>query len=251
LVIARKPKREVLSHKYLTQKTKVMKTRITILLLLMAIANFGHAQKIKGFAGSLKLGYSGAPGSASTFSEIAPQSVDGFTNNYFAFGAEGYYRTGKFIIGLEGLWGAQGDYSFDDDHAEPFVGAGHARFGYIVNNNDRYWIYPSIGTGSSLSVLSTYNKTTDGETENTRNKVLISPSFDCGINADFIVNNVDPDRTKYGAFILGVRAGYRASFRHDNWLDGDGDKLRNLPSYGNNAFYVTLSIGGGWFMKKV
>jgi hypothetical protein len=227
-----------------------MKTRITIFIALMVIINIGHAQKIKGFAGAVKIGYAAAPGSASTFNKIAPHDVEGFTNNYIAFGGEAYFRTGDFIIGLEGLWGAQNDYSRSSYHSEPFIGAGHARFGYIVNRtNDRYWIYPSIGTGSSFSVLSSYDKKSDGKAENYSHRILMSPSFDFGMNADFLINNVASDRTKYGAFILGLKAGYRASIKKDNWFDGNGDRLDNLPSYGNNAFYVTLSIGGGWFKK--
>ncbi len=227
-----------------------MKTRILLFGVMMVITSVGYAQRIKGFAGFAKIGYSGAPGSASTFSKVITTGPDGLTNDYFAFGGDAYYRTGKIIIGLEGLCAAQDDYASGRYHTEPFIGAGHARFGYIVNSHDRYWIYPSVGLGSSFSGLTTYNKDVAGETENKRHSILVSPSFDLGINADFMINTVDSDRTNYGAFILGLRAGYRASFRHNNWIDGDGDKLDDMPSYGNNAFYVTLAIGGGWFKKR-
>ncbi len=229
-----------------------MKSKIiTIAFVLVAAISITNAQqRVRGGSAFVKLGYTGAPRSATTFTKIAPAGISGFTNNYVAIGAEGYFRIGKAILGLEGNVGAQGVYSSGDDYAEPFVGAAHLRFGWVMTGDERYWVYPTLGLGTAAMVLTTYNKVDpDNESENVSNMILLSPSLDLGINADFVVNKVNKERRMYGGFILGIRAGYRISYSSDDWKNDEWEDL-DLPTYQNNAFYVTVSIGGGWFVKK-
>jgi hypothetical protein len=225
-----------------------MKTRITCLLVAMAMMNAAYSQKIKGVTGFLKLGYTMAPGSADTFDKIAPEGVTGYTNHFIALGADGYYRTGNIILGLDGLVGIQGERSKGSWDTEPFVGSGHAKFGWILQEGEQFWLYPSFGAGTSFMILNAHNKV--GELKTMQDRVLFSPSFDLGFNGDFIVTSPPGDRNKYGALLLGMRIGYRASFRNNNWVDQDGDEFEYNPYYSNNAFYVTITIGGGWFIKK-
>jgi len=225
-----------------------MKSKIA-LMMIAAFINSASAQRTIGGASFVKLGYICAPGSGSTFTKIAPRGISGFTNNYASFGAEGYFRTGNAIIAMEANMGMQGVYSSFNTYAEPFVGAGHVRFGWTITGDERYWVYPTIGAGASGMVLNTYNKVSEEDTDYDF-LILLSPSLDLGINADFVLNKVNKESNMFGGFIVGIRAGYRMSYRNSHWKNEDWEDIYNMPSYHNNAFYVTFAIGGGWFAKR-
>jgi hypothetical protein len=217
---------------------------------LLLCTNTVSAQRVRGGAGFFKGGYSYAPGSGNTFNKIAPAGINGFTNNYALIGGEGYYKGKNIVLSLEGTVAAQKDRAAGNVHAENFVYAGHLRLGFIVSESKNCWIYPSIGSGTAAIALNTYTKASSSEkAQNLENKILVSPSFDIGLNADYILSRV-PDKKAYGALLMGLRTGYRFSFRNDNWRNGDWDKLNGLPAYANNGFYVTVAIGGGGFVKK-
>jgi hypothetical protein len=80
--------------------------------------------------------------------------------------------------------------------------------------------------------------------------MLITPSLDISINEDFLIGKVDPHEKRYGGIILGLRAGYRTSFSSNAWMDGNWNKLDNMPSYTNNSFYLSISVGSGGFAGK-
>jgi hypothetical protein len=79
---------------------------------------------------------------------------------------------------------------------------------------------------------------------------LVSPSFDAGINADFLLSKPKWNKGYYDGWMLGIRVGCRASINSSKWKDENIEKPYYIPSYANNAFYVALAIGGGSFDKK-
>lgn len=225
-----------------------MKTKI-FLLAFTAFINAANAQRVIGGASFVKLGYICAPGSGSTFTKIAPRGISGFTNNYASFGAEGFFRASNAIIGLEANMGVQGVYSSFNAYSEPFVGAAHVKFGWVITGDERYWVYPTVGAGASGMVLNSYNKVSEEESDYDL-LILLSPSLDLGINADFVLNKVNKESNMFGGFIVGIRAGYRMSYKNSHWRNEHWEDVFNMPSYHNNAFYVTFAIGGGWFAKR-
>src|SRR3954470_1446133 len=109
-----------------------MKKRFTLFFLALLLLSSIYAQRIEGVAGSLKFGYMHAPSSGKTFNQIAPAGITGFEDNYFAFGAEAYYRKMKNIYTVEGTIGVQKQYSFSTTYAEPYCGAAHGKWGRVI-----------------------------------------------------------------------------------------------------------------------
>src|SRR5205085_7094592 len=108
-----------------------------------------NAQKIRGGAGFLKLGYANSPGSATLFNKIAPENIEGFKNNFFAIGLDGYYRTGNIILGLDGYTGGQSTRSVGNLYVDAYTVANYVKFGWVLLESEEYWIYPSVGLGYS------------------------------------------------------------------------------------------------------
>lgn len=225
-----------------------MKKIIMLSMIAAIVTGELNAQATRGGAGFLKIGYANLHGSAAVFNKIAPQGISGFNNDFVTVGAEGHYRTGKIILALDANIGAQNSKLVGTKGAEAFSGAGYAKFGWIISENKNYWIYPSIGTGTAAIGMTTYDKV-NGKTRNRENSYLLNASFDFGLNADFIIAKTNREK-KYNAMLLGLRTGYRASFKNDNWRDGEGYKISSTPSYGYHGFYVTATIGGGRFVTK-
>jgi len=221
-----------------------------IMLLIMAGIFTGElsAQGSRGGAGFIKIGSTYLPGSASIFNEIAPPGISGFGNNFVAFGAEGYYRANKIILALDGNIAIQGVKLTESKAAEAFSGGGYARFGRIIKENRDFWVYPSIGVGTAAIALNTYDQV-NAESSNEKINYLFNTSFDFGFNADFILLRA-PGEKYYSALILGLRTGYRVSYKNDNWHGGDDYKISNTPSYGYHGYYIMATFGIGSFTKK-
>jgi hypothetical protein len=222
-----------------------MKKIITILIIASVLLSPSSAQLTRGGAAFVKLGYARLDGSGSVFDKIAPAGVSPFSNNAAAFGAEGYYRINKLILGLDGNIGVHGVKLTDSKAAEALSGAAYARFGRIIKENKNYWLYPSIGIGTGAIALKTYARVNTG-TSYEKINYLLSPSLDFGMNADFGLVRAQIDG-KYNYLILGLRAGYRVSRSTDNWHGAKYDKLTITPSYGYHGFYIMASIGIGEF----
>jgi hypothetical protein len=85
-----------------------------------------------------------------------------------------------------------------------------------------------------------------------KTQTLVSPTFDAGMNIDFLLSKLRWNENYYLGWIAGFKAGYRFSIKSNNWKNDDNNfyKINQMPSYTNNAFYLTLSFGGGSFDKK-
>lgn len=223
------------------------KSIIYILIIAMSIT-ITNAQR--GGAGFFKTGYLYAPGTTDIFREISPSKSIDYSNSYLLLGVEAYYRTQKTIVGCDLYSAIQGNYSLGEhSYAAPFIGASNVKIGRIVRENRQHWLYPSLGLGISGISLSTYDKI-NGKSTNTVNQILLTPAIDVGINEDFFITKMKANERKYGGMMLGLRAGYRTSFSSTNWRNDNWERLNNMPSYSNNCFYMTVSIGAGGFARK-
>lgn len=227
-----------------------MKKNIYLLTIVLMLANFADGQKIKGLAGFIKSGYIYAPNVRKTFEDANAENNYAFTNNFWSFGAEAYYLTGNIIITGDGNIGVQKINTWNDIRSSAVYEALYGKFGWIIAKDKNYWVYPSVGAGASVMLLTNY-KETNSLSEITNTKKLVSPSVDLAVNADVLLSKLHWNEKYYCGWMLGIRAGYRLSARNDNWQDDNNlYKSSEMPPYTNNAFYVTFSIGGGDFEKK-
>jgi hypothetical protein len=233
-----------------------MKKNFYIVVLLAMMTSITHAQKIEGIAGFIQTGYMNAPNAAKAFNQVFPQNNSGFANNYFLIGAEAFYRQKNNVFMGEWQFGLQKVYSFNNQHAGALYEAVMGKYGRLVAEKENVWIYPSAGMGVSVAALTSYDEI-DGQKKNMKTKTLVSPTFDMGMNADFLLSKLRWKENYYLGWISGIKAGYRFSIRSKKWKTDkdefykDGfQKLYETPSYANNAFYVMLSFGMGSFDKK-
>lgn len=216
---------------------------------LLLWASTADAQRIKGGAGFVKVGVANASGAGTVFDQLAPTGVSGFSDQFYLLGGEGYYRTGHIVLALDGHIGAQNVRSSGINNGEGFTYVGHAKVGLIVNQGARYWIYPTVGLGTAALAMTTYTKI-GSDVENRQNRYLYRPSFEIGLNADYLLSKSRTTDQRFGGLLLGLRAGYHISQQSSSWRNDANDRLPNLPAYANKGYYVTLTIGGGRFVKK-
>ena len=227
-----------------------MKTLQTLTFILFMLWDSPvNAQRIKGGAGFVKLGISNASNAGTVLNQIAPTGVSGFTDQFYLLGGEGYYRTGNLILGLDGTFGAQTVRSSGNSYGEGFTFYGHARVGWVINQGTHYWIYPTVGLGSSTLGMTTYTKSGNNK-QDQLNRQIFRPSLDAGLNADFLLSKSRTTDQRFGGLLLGLRAGYKISSQGNDWHTDANVQIPNLPTYGNKEFYVMLTIGGGAFVKK-
>ena len=188
-------------------------------------------------------------GAGTVLDQIAPTGVSGFSNQFYLLGGEGYYRTGNIILGLDGSVGAQTARSSGNSYGEGYTFYGHAKFGWVVKQGARYWVYPTVGLGSSTLGMTTYTKA-GGDSQDRQNRTIFRPSLDVGLNADYLLSKARTTDQRFGGLLLGLRAGYHVSSQGNDWRNDTNDRLSNLPTYTNKGYYLTLTIGGGGFVKK-
>jgi len=227
-------------------KNKCMKKNISLITISFIISAVACGQKIEGVAGFIQLGYLNAP-YTKVLNQVYPA---GFNDTYFSVGAEGFYRKNKNLIIGEWQFGLQKVYSFNDKHAGAVYEALLGKYGRIIKDKNSFWLYPSAGAGLSFISLTSYE---DINKQNTATQTLVSPTFDFGMNADILLSKRKGKEDFYFGWIMGIKAGCRFAIKSDNWKDDTNDavnKKGEMPSYTNNAFYITLSIGGGSVNKK-
>lgn len=227
-----------------------MKTYPFLILIASALwVSAAEAQRIKGGAGFFKFGIANTSGSGRVLDQISPAGISGFSDQFYLLGGEGYYRTGNLMLALDGNAGIQNLRSSGNEYAEGYTYLGHAKFGWVVNQGARYWIYPTVGLGSSGLAMTTYTKANQ-DRQDRQNRFLSRPSFDVGLNADYLLSRSRTTDQRFGGLLLGLRAGYHLSSRGSDWRNDERDRLPNLPTYTNKGYYIVLTVGGGGFVRK-
>jgi hypothetical protein len=225
----------------------LLKKSISLVCGLFLFLSFTMAQQTTGLAGFLKVGYADLSTAGKTLTKVAPEGYTGFDDGFTIIGAEAYYKDKGFIVGLDASMGFQEPQERLNNEVIVVTPAGYLKGGWVVNEGKHHWIYPTLGIGGNLMLMLT-NEGGSDEDDYELYRGIFNPSGELALNADIILANV-PDSGLYGAFILGVKVGYRGSFKHDYWFNEDGDEIQNLPSYSNKGFFFTITLGGGGFKR--
>ena len=222
------------------------KTIIFIITIILTQAL--PAQQSSGAACFFKAGYTSLTSSPTALNKMAPEGFGGFSKNFTVFGMEGYYRSTKAVLIFEGNISAPNSKTSGEEKTDVMFGTAYAKFGWIISEHKNNWIYPSIGAGIAETEISSYNSGTN-ESLSPKNKFLLNSSFDFALNADFIINKI-PDRNYYKSMLVGIRTGYQVSVKNNAWRNCEDDKVTNAPYYGHGGFYITATIGSGFFIRK-
>jgi hypothetical protein len=219
-----------------------------LILLCGLIVSVSSNAQTKGTAVVLRGGYAHTRGAEELYTNLTGEAVTGFKDNFSLLGIEVYHRRNKWVTALEATAGAQkarpnGIYSL-----KPYNSAAHARLGYIVYEGKEWWLYPSAGIGASRISLSEREKIL-GKTSKIDDVHLNSPSFNFGLNLDFLTTKETKEQKRAGGLILGLRAGYRFSPKNSTWENSDGVRQYEA-GFRNNSYYATLVTGGGLFKSK-
>ena len=201
-----------------------------------------HAQS-NGFAGFFTIGYNNVSNAEQKLQPLM-LGMKKLTNNYYGIGGEGYWKSGKIILGAQAGVYAHGVVSNGEKHAEPFSANGIIKGGYIVFENRNLFIYPTVGGGIAGTVITSYEKHGNVKSE-LHSIYLISPAIDLAINLDPIIYRFTT-RPATGVFISGLRTGYRLSRKSDHWKRMDDEQTKKI-SFANNGFYVSMAFGIGYF----
>jgi hypothetical protein len=222
--------------------------KVVISLLLLIMATAIYSQELEGMAGFFRIGYTHSSAVSKTMSAIAGNGITGFSDDFILVGAEINYRYDPDVIIIEGYIASQDNCSNENRYAEPFIVAGHLKYGRVICCGSNYWVYPAIGGGASMTGLTTYEKI-NGESTAKENVSVFSPSFDVSLSGNLLFAKREQLEKSYGGLIMGCRIGYHTSFKNDHWYNDSGSRVANMPSYSNKGFYVTLAIGAGGFRK--
>ncbi|MBC7383794.1 MAG: hypothetical protein H7296_12515 [Bacteroidia bacterium] len=209
------------------------------------IAINSHAQSIRGIAVLVKGGYIFAPEAGKTLDQIPPATTKTFSNLFYCGGVEYYLRLNKFIVGMEGMIAQQSQALINDQFYVPRITYGHLKIGYLIRDSKNFMFYPSISSGLSRMALIRNYKLNN---ENTFR--LMTPSFDIGINADYVFSQRQDANKKFSGVMMAFKAGYRFSPGSKSWRDNK-NILDGLPTFVNQGFYITIGVGFGYFVQKV
>lgn len=216
-----------------------------VIFILLISWNAVAAQS-NGYAGYIRLGAMRLNDSRTTMEKFAP-GYRGFKDNFYGIGGEFELKMERYILDGEITLLSHGPVNADSNYAEPFVGAITGKFGYTVFEKGRVTIYPSVGGGVSTLLVNTYTKVT-GKKQAFHTTYLVQPTFDIGINANWIVYYFR-STTPTGILPIGIRAGYRFSVTTDNWKRIDGTNLRPV-AFSADGYYLSLALGMGYITGK-
>ena len=223
---------------------------IILLLISFSLIQSLNGQKIYGYAGFVKAGYSYTPGLTTVLNRFAATDYSVSTNNLQIIGIESYVRLDHFIIDMEGTVSAHQTKRYENTFAAPFMMNANVNLGKVIKEKSNYWMYPSLGVGPSATII-TILKKQDGQTEIEENYFLLTPAIDLGFNADFIIPRILSTDQSKGRIILGIRIGYQASFNNHTWRNDRLQVLKSMPSISNNVYYIHAAIGEGAFVRRL
>lgn len=224
-----------------------MKKKFALSILILMLASGTNAQFVQGIAAFVKSGYY-TLASASSLNKIAPAAYSNQSKNFFTVGAEGYYRWNKMLFGIDGNIAVQNGESAYTEGIKFSSGLASARFGYIISEEKDYWVYPSIAAGMAIIDMNIYDKKNDA-TQNLLTYINRNPSIDVGLNTDFILKKHSGTEEGFSSILAGIRAGYKFSIKNRTWRDFYGNRIDGMPTYNQNGFYITATIGCGAFIK--
>jgi hypothetical protein len=185
-----------------------MKTIYTLLFLSLISIAKSDAQKMDGLAAFVKSGIYSLSTSSSALNKIAPAGFNLQYTSFATLGGEGYYRSNKTILMLDGNIGLENSMVNASSGVKLYSEAIFAKTGWIIKEKKHYWVYPAIGMGIASLNLNSYDKKNE-LAGNLQSHLINNASVDVGINADFIFKKIANSDGR--SMITGLRAGYRLS----------------------------------------
>lgn len=226
----------------------VMKPLYLILLmssLLHLVSPPARAQSyIHGGAGFLYGGKTIWPGLAGAVGQQVGQSSAGSSDRYTVLGANAYYRADRWLFGVDAS--ALVNTSLPAASVEYSASSAYGWIGWIVWENNRFTVYPSVGPGyNSLAITQTSYST------ETKTRTLTGFSTDLGVTlSGFVFKSAITPPLSAGT-LISVRAGYRFTNASSRWQgDQIGGPVPDANPYAAHGFYLTLGIGGGGFRRR-
>jgi len=199
----------------------------------------------RGIAFFFRAGYSHLNVSEEKMSVMC-NPVSSFHKSYYGIGGEAYLRADKNVFGWDAMVSTHGPSSSDSSYAEPFIINSSIKYGFILHDNRNLILYPAIGVGAGLIGITTYSQY--GHLKKDINTMyVLNPICELSLNADKMVYTFANGRAT-GAFLFGIRAGYRFSKSSDDWkkvvrVNNSKEKM-SLSGY-----YLTISLGAGNFRR--
>lgn len=204
------------------------------------------AAQSKGVAMFFRAGYTHLNTGTQSMAAVA-RPVSSFRGNYYGIGGEGYWKSGKLLVGLDGMVTTHGPTSKNEFYAEPFTVTSSTRLGYVAYETNDLFFYPAFGVGAGLLGITTYTKH-DRVRTNVNTMFLFSPSAEISVNADKLVYTF-PNGRSMGAFVFGIRAGYRFSHPSSNWQKlPSEDTPRTKMSI--DGYYIAIALGAANLRHK-
>jgi len=202
-----------------------------ILVLAMVQAAGGHAQRLTGGAGMVNAGFISTRYKDNSLQEYLPDSIR-FGRGYTLIGAEGYYRNGKAIVSISGYLGIQGYQLSGEKMFERSLWTTHVGFGWILNRNANFSIYPSVSFGATGISLTEYRQHPSKEIQISQ---IVIPSAGFSFHFDYLILQSAVDRDAISGIVLGLKTGYRVGSSAPSQFQG---------------WYATIAVGGLAFMNK-
>jgi hypothetical protein len=204
-----------------------MKALSLFLFLIESATLTTVAQSYVGGSATVNAGYMWTPALSSSLQSSTGHSVN-FLKGFPVIGTEFNYRNGNSIIALSGYFGTQEAQLPDGLFVEPFIWKANGGFGWIVVKNKSLFVYPVVGIGLLESSL-TYHTTTNSDVR----AIIRSASVDCGIHADYFLNQPGKEESFFSVAIVSLRLGY----------------TKGLSARELQGLSLTVSFGGIAFMK--
>lgn len=205
----------------------IFRTIVALLLLLVTVLQ-SAAQSYVGGAGMVNAGYMYAPAISSSLSSTLGNSFK-FQKGFTVIGAEMNYRNHPLVLVASAYVGTSEARSFDGKVIEPFIWKAHGGVGRIIYQGNALSMYPVVGLGTIQSSL-TYHSNSNPDINN----VMTSPSVDCSLHLDYLLNGHVATNNFFQATMLSARVGYTHGLAR-NKLQG---------------WNITISFGGIAFLRN-
>ena len=218
-----------------------MLSRIISIMLAVFFFTASTSAQSKWYSGYFTIGYQNLSDAGEKLQVMMP-GMKKINNSFYGIGAEGSWKNKKIVLAGHAGISSHGAVSEGNSFAEPFIGYGMVKGGYVFFENKNTAIYPSIGGGITSVIVTSYEKNQNIKS-NLHSVYLISPALEIGMNIDQVVYRYN-NAPSTGMFIAGLRSGYWVSRKSDHWKR-TGNSQNNI-ALASRGFYVTLALGIGY-----
>ncbi|MEM6265563.1 MAG: hypothetical protein AAGI38_23880, partial [Bacteroidota bacterium] len=175
----------------------------------------------------------------------------------YAIGGGGFSLVnGRYIFGGHGYGLGYPNLQASGPEIEVSSGGGAFLFGYVIFNQSRWLIFPTVGFGGMGMSMDIKNQGSQdlqfGDDAilagTTREYTFGTPTLEGNLSIKRLISRANG--IEEGGFALGVDVGYVLGLSRGNWEEDISEqRVGNLREGFLEGFYVRLSIGGGGFAR--